>query len=102
MFRTADVGEDVRILDQESEIDYAEAEEDWKDKALKLFAAIGLAAKGDVKLLVMGIKQGDIASLKMTLTTRYGNRSRASRFQPIMSFMRLSLSSMSDLETHVS
>ena len=50
--------QDVRIFEAESERAYAQAKASWKDKALKLFSALGHAAKNDVKLLVMGIRMG--------------------------------------------
>jgi hypothetical protein len=98
----ADADEDVRIFEAESARNYAQAKASWKDKVLKLFSAVGLAAKNDVKLLAIGIRMGDIASLRTALPTTYGNRSRASRFQLIMSFILLETFSVYDFEAHVS
>jgi hypothetical protein len=92
---------DTKVLSRETINQFTKRKEEWREDALKLFAAIAKSAKGTVKQLLMAVPTGDVQGQLKALDTVYGNVSKASRFQLLMSFILLSADSAQDLETYI-
>jgi hypothetical protein len=92
---------DTKVLSRETIPQYAKRKEEWREDAMKLFAAIAKSAKGTVKQLLMPVPTGDVQGQLDALDPVYGNVSKASRFQLLMSFILLAADSAQDLEKYI-